>query len=291
MLHHDRNGELTMTSSTSSAAIPALQLESAEGACARISPHGAHLLSWIPKCGGERLYLSSKAQAGAGQTIRGGVPVIFPQFAFEGPLPKHGFVRAMPWTRIAHGRRDDGAGYARFVLRDDDATRALWPHAFSADMDTAVIGDTLAATLTIRNTGSAPFTFTAALHSYLRVADVGTVSVHGLQGLRYRDKVLDNAACVEQHAALNIVDEVDRIYFNAPSSTELHDGARRLKIRHENFPDTVVWNPGPELAASLHDLDDGGWRQMLCIEAAVIGTPVTLTPGKLWRAAQILEAA
>lgn len=280
-----------MTSSTHNAAIPALRLESADGARAHISPHGAHLMSWLPKCGGERLYLSHKARAGAGQTIRGGVPVIFPQFAFEGPLPKHGFVRGMPWTQIAHGRRDDGAGYARFALHDDDATRAIWPHAFAAEMEAAVLGDTLEAALSIRNTGSTPLTFTAALHSYLRVADVGTVSVHGLQGLRYRDKVLDNAVCVEQHTALDIVDEVDRIYFNAPSSIALHDGTRRLKIRHENFPDTVVWNPGPELATNLHDLDEGGWRQMLCIEAAVIGAAVTLAPGKQWRAAQILEAA
>src|SRR3546814_7725412 len=117
----------------------------------------------------------------------------------------------------------------------------------------------------------------------MRATEVGTVSWHGLQGWRYRDKVLDNAACVEQHESLSIVDEVDRIYFNAPSCIELHDGARRLKVHHEHFPDTVVWNPGPEMAADLHDLDDGGWQQMLCIEAAVIGTPVTLAPGTQWR--------
>src|SRR3546814_17294397 len=92
----------------------------------------------------------------------------------------------------------------------------------------------------------------------MRVTDVGTVSVHGLQGLRYRDKVLDNAACVEQHESLSIVDEVDRIYFNAPSCIELHDGARRLKVHHEHFPDTVVWNPGPEIAAAGTEERGGG---------------------------------
>src|SRR3546814_20296226 len=71
----------------------------------------------------------------------------------------------------------------------------------------------------------------------MRVTDVGTVAVHGLQGLRYRDTVLDNAACVEQHESLSIVDEVDRIYFNAPSCIELHEGARRLKVHHEHFAD------------------------------------------------------
>src|SRR3546814_9389927 len=106
----------------------------------------------------------------------------------------------MSWTELAHGRRDDGAGHARFALHDDPATRAIWPHPFAAELSVTIFGDTLETALLIRNTGDAPFTFTAALHSYLRVTDVGTVSVHGLQGLRYRDKVLDNAACVEQQA-------------------------------------------------------------------------------------------
>lgn len=280
-----------MTSPARTGPIPALQILSSDGACARISPHGAHLLSWIPKCGGERLYLSDKATAGPGQTIRGGVPVVFPQFAFEGPLPKHGFVRAMPWALLTQKPRDDGAGHARFALRDDEATRAVWPHAFEAELAAVVFGDTLETTLLIRNAGNAPFTFTAALHSYLRVADVAAVTVHGLQGLHYRDKLRDNAVQLEQNGTLDIPGEVDRVYFDAPSCIELHDGARRLKIRHESFPDTVVWNPAAKLANALHDLDEGGWQRMLCIEAAVIGTPVTLAPGASWQASQILEAA
>ncbi|HEY9546587.1 MAG TPA: hypothetical protein VIR56_11295 [Solimonas sp.] len=44
-----------MTSSTNDGSIPARELESADGARARISPHGAHLISWIPEHGGERL--------------------------------------------------------------------------------------------------------------------------------------------------------------------------------------------------------------------------------------------
>src|SRR3546814_1485198 len=81
----------------------------------------------------------------------------------------------MSWTELAHGRRDDGAGHARFALHDDPATRAIWPHPFAAELSVTIFGDTLETALLIRNTGDAPFTFTAALHSYLRVTDVGTV--------------------------------------------------------------------------------------------------------------------
>src|SRR3546814_18071933 len=86
----------------------------------------------------------------------------------------------MSGTGLAHGRRDDGAGHARFALHDDPATRAIWPHPFAAELSVTIFGDTLETALLLRNTGDAPFTFTAALHSYLRVTDVGTVSVPGL---------------------------------------------------------------------------------------------------------------
>jgi glucose-6-phosphate 1-epimerase len=41
----------------------------------------------------------------------------------------------------------------------------------------------------VQNTGDSPFEFTAALHSYLEVTDVGQARVKGLQGLEYLDKV------------------------------------------------------------------------------------------------------
>ena len=44
------------------------------------------------------------------------------------------------------------------------------------------------------------------------------------------------------------------------------------------FTDVVVWNPGPERAAALPDLELGGYRHMLCIEAEAIGQPITLGP-------------
>jgi glucose-6-phosphate 1-epimerase len=43
--------------------------------------------------------------------------------------------------------------------------------------------------------------------------------------------------------------------------------------------------PVPELA----DLPDDDWLQMLCVEAAQIGRPVTLAPGQDWVARQGFE--
>ena len=50
-------------------------------ASAEISLHGAHVLSWKPAPARECLYLSPNASQAPGAAIRGGIPVIFPQFA------------------------------------------------------------------------------------------------------------------------------------------------------------------------------------------------------------------
>jgi glucose-6-phosphate 1-epimerase len=56
------------------------------------------------------------------------------------------------------------------------------------------------------------------------------------------------------------------------------------------FADAVLWNPGAERASTLGDLEAGGWLRMLCVEAAVIGKPVTLAPGERWTGQQRLLA-
>ncbi|HJW45969.1 MAG TPA: hypothetical protein VJ484_05715, partial [Lysobacter sp.] len=63
---------------------------------AAIATHGAQVLSW-QCCGRERLYLSPRATFTPGQAIRGGVPVIFPQFSDRGSGLRHGFARLYDW--------------------------------------------------------------------------------------------------------------------------------------------------------------------------------------------------
>lgn len=264
-------------------------IRSADGAVAAISAHGAHLLSWLPRRGGERLYLSGRASAASGQAIRGGVPVIFPQFAGEGPLPKHGFARGMPWQLTSCGQRADGAGYARYALTDDTGTRLIWPYAFHATLAVLVDGDRLELELAIRNSGDRAFQFTAALHSYLAVDDIATARLSGLRGRRYRDSADGNAIGIETREQIDIAGEVDRIYFDADGAIELITPVSRLRVQQQRFTDVVVWNPGAAKGGALQDLDADGWRQMLCVEAAAIGSPISLAPAAEWRGTQILE--
>jgi glucose-6-phosphate 1-epimerase len=252
------------------------------------------VLSWRPAGASEQLYLSPRSEYAAGKAIRGGVPVCFPQFAERGPLPKHGFARTLPWELVSQEQGKDDA-LAVMRLRDNDVTRKLWPHAFELELSVRVGGRGLDVELACENLGQAsdgPLQFTAALHTYLRVADLDAVSVEGLAGL------LD-AVEVAQAEALQRMDllltgekgvlDLDRIYFGVKERPLLvTEDRRQVAVRQQGFEDTVVWNPGPERCAKLADMPPDGWSEMLCVEAACVGRPVELPAGESWVGRQSL---
>ena len=289
-----------MSSTTSSAPAtitfngqPALQLQSPDGAQAVVLLHGAHLVSWRPagpdrQPGDEQLYLSERAIYAEGQAVRGGVPVIFPQFEKRGPLPRYGLARTRHWE-LAESRV--GADHAVAVLRlvDDDATKAHWPHAFEAELTVSISGPRLDIELAVINTDQAPLHFTAALHTYLRVADVNLVRLEGLSGLRYIDST-SGEEHLDFNQTLQVHGEVDRIYMRATQGLLLRDQGRRVALESQGFDDVVVWNPGPEKCSAMPDMPAEGWREMLCVEAARITHPIDLPPGEEWAGRQSLLA-
>ena len=256
-------------------------LASPDGARAEVYLHGAHITSWIPAGDQERLYLSGASEFRDGAAIRGGVPVVFPQFSTWGPLPKHGFARNQAWELITV---NDGS--ARFQLRDSDATRAIWPHAFLAEFTVIVRERQLIMELAITNRGEEPFNFTAALHTYLRVNDIAATQIENLHGLKYFDAVLKQEA-LQTEDTLTFPGEIDRVYFDA-TKINAYDGRRSLTVQNIDFPDGVIWNPGAELAAKLVDLDPEGYRRFVCVEAAIFRAPITLEPYQTWRGGQTL---
>ena len=268
--------------------LPMVALEAPDGARADVYLHGAHVTSWRPAAGDERLFLSGASEFRPGAAIRGGVPVIFPQFAGRGPLPKHGFARTAEWTPVGAARTADDASVT-LRLADSEATRALWPHAFVAELTVTVGGPTLRVALAVANAGDAPLDFTAALHSYLRVADARRTTVRGLAGVRHEDSV-DGGTRVDDAVALRVGGEVDRVYLDVPGDVVVEEEGRATLVAASGFPDVVVWNPGPVRGAALADMDADGWLRMLCIEAAAVGRAVRLAPGARWEGAQVLTA-
>ncbi len=264
--------------------MPALRWASDDGASAVATLQGAHLVSWIPAGGEEQLYVSERSAFESGRAIRGGIPVVFPQFAERGPLAHHGFARTSLW-RVA---REEGPRVV-FALESSPQTLSLWPHPFALELAMTIGGARLDMELRVRNTGASPWTFGAALHTYLRVRDAAAVRLEGLQGARYVDRGATQAQ-VEARDAVTAEEPIDRVYLAAPPETRLVDGGRRIVISQRGFPDTVVWNPGRDRTAAMADMLPGGFRYMLCVEAAAFERPVALPAGGSWVGSQTLEA-
>ena len=81
---------------------PAFSLRNSVGDQLVVLQHGAQVLSWMTADGIERMYCTPRLPS-TPKPVRGGVPVIFPQFNLRGPdfsLPRHGFARHQPWERL-----------------------------------------------------------------------------------------------------------------------------------------------------------------------------------------------
>lgn len=269
---------------------PSIELVAPDGAFARVFLDGGHVTSWIPaRSHVDRLFVSREAQYGPGRAIRGGIPICFPQFGSFGDLGHHGFARLSRWT-VVRQAADVGGAHLDLRLRDTDATRALWPFGFTADLSVHVVAATLTVQLTVTNTDSKPLHFTAAFHPYFSVADAYATQVVGLSGCHYRDALQNGQEFDEAADLLKIEGHIDRVYFGTPDLIELREPNRLLRIEKRGLPETVVWNPGAEGTRSRADFADGEEHRMVCVEAAVVRPPVVLAPGEQWVGTQLMTA-
>lgn len=246
--------------------LPAIRITAPDGASAVVTLYGGHLVSWHGADGGERIFLSSRSALDGSRAIRGGVPVIFPQFAERGDGMRHGFARVSTWRLEGHGV-DDGAAWAEFALTDADLPAdmaAAWPHRFALALRVSVQANRLDMALRVRNTGAAPFPFAAALHTYHLVPHLADVRIEGLEA-----------------GTLSIADKLDVVYENVGEGITLGTWARVLQLEQEGFLDAVVWNPGAADTAALADMEDDEYQRFVCIEPAQL-TPVALAPGAVW---------
>lgn len=268
---------------------PAVRITTSNGSEAIVMLHGAQVVSWKPKGSTERIYLSDKADFSPGSAIRGGIPVCFPQFSSLGSGPFHGFVRNMEWKH-ADTLSDSDSVKAVLKLSDTPETQAFWPHAFRASLIVDLSDTALEVALEVTNTGAEAFSFTTALHTYLRIANIEEIAIEGLKGTTYLDKVANLENQTEPRQTITFSGQTDRVYYNAPTEILLHEGDRDLTLQARNMADAVIWNPWEERSIEIPDLPDDGYRYMVCIEAGNIGNPVELAAGKTWKGSQRLTA-
>jgi len=246
---------------------------------------GAHVTRWQPRGAATPvLFVASRAVYAPGKAIRGGVPLIFPWFgphATDASKPMHGFARSRPWRVTATDSAPDGTVVIELGLDDDAASRALWPHPFRARYRVSV-GDTLGLALEVVNTGTAPFTFEAALHTYLTVSDVNAVAVRGLENTAFIDKV--DGFTRKRHGGepLTLTGETDRVFLGTRAACVVDDPGlrRRLTVDKTGSASTVVWNPWAAKCAAMADMGPDDWRSMICVETAnAADDAVTVAPG------------
>lgn len=270
--------------------LPALRLVHSSGYSATVSEYGGHVLSWCSPSEQEFLFVSTRAVYEIGKPIRGGIPVVFPQFG-KGDLPQHGFARVKRWKVVREQVSTNDAVSVTLRLSSDSSTDSVWPHPFTLELD-VVLTDVLLTTLRVINTGRGEFAFTSALHTYFRTSDVSKVRIEGLRDVEYVDFLLDRKNFVEQRSSIAITEPIDRAYRDSPETLWLScpEDNVRLAITKEGFRDTVVWNPWIEGAKKIGDLAPEEYPHMLCIESANVLSPVTLEAGDVYTSAQIFRA-
>jgi len=262
---------------------PVLRIDH-DRATGEIHLHGAHVTSWAPSGSRDQLWLSPESEFGPGSAIRGGVPICFPWFA-KGPgdwEPQHGFGRRLPWRLHHAGEDDHGVTIALRLASSDvpDGTegRDRWPYEFTAQFS-VTFGDTLTLSLTVANCSDQPMPVGGALHTYLAIPEIERLSVRGLDGVSYQDKVAGGED--EQDGPITFTGETDRVYAGS-GVVVLADGDTSLgAVRNTGVRHTVVWNPWSAKASAMPDFPDDGWHGMVCIEAAVpYDAAVVVAPGE-----------
>jgi glucose-6-phosphate 1-epimerase len=254
------------------------------GARVELYRQGAHITSWRKASGAELLFLSSKAIFEAGYPLRGGIPVVFPQFCDNGPLPKHGFARTREWMLADGGQTAAGEVFATLRFEADADTLRLWPFRFTLECSVRLSGDSLAVRLTAANPGALPYRFQVALHTYFQVADIRRTSVFGLKGVEFADSLRSNARNKETRERIEFEGETDRAYLQAPDCLRILDEGndRMLVIEKNEMRDAVVWNPWVEKSKRMEDFGDDEYQRMVCVETGNIGVPLKLASGAGW---------
>uniref|UniRef100_A0A7R9WVA2 glucose-6-phosphate 1-epimerase n=1 Tax=Craspedostauros australis TaxID=1486917 RepID=A0A7R9WVA2_9STRA len=288
---------------------------SKSGSQCKIHSYGATVISFKAGAEGrECLFLSRDAKMDGSKAIRGGIPLVFPQFGQpDKSMPQHGFLRRNTWTQLQAFDDDEAAGvsYQLALKSVQEARGGIWAEDTAFDCvctyDIKITPTKMITTLSFENTGDKAFEFQTLQHTYFHVDDHAAYDptkcfVKGLEGYNLVDKI-DSAntgkICGSDSVVLDAL--TDRVY-EPPSGTNKVDvavgvggSAGTVKMVATGTVDgkevpvsCVVWNPFKDNAASMSDFGDDQYVDMICVEPGILGSP-TLEPGKVAKLCQEIE--
>lgn len=240
---------------------------------------GAHILHWQPNDHHEPvLFCSTLADIQGPKAIRGGIPLCWPWFGPKEGHAQHGWARTHPWSVVSN---ETNHGTQKLIMT---LARPLGSEASTFDglsLTLQVIADNnLKVMLTTRNEGDQTSNITQALHTYFLVGHIENTLLDGLSGKTYVDKTKQETNHI-QNGLLAIDQETDRIYRNVNRiEIQDHHFRRLIQVESEHASAMVVWNPWEEKCKSIGDLEDGDYQRFVCVEAANVPEPVSISPGE-----------
>ena len=240
---------------------------------AEIALLGANVLSYRPTGHSPVIFRPAKRDYNRGDSFHGGIPVCWPQFgnkAIPG-MAQHGFARKMPFA-VRGSQYSEDMTEVTIGLASTPDTKALWPHDFDIEV-TVSVSMKLNLKLVTKNTGTAPFDFSAGFHPYFLVRARDGVTVRGLDGCHYiyADAMTEH----DQAGDLAMTTATDHVFTLPPAVKHefavLDAGLKRaIAMVSSGNGSAIVWNPGPE--GQLPDFAEDDWNKFVCVE------PVTSWP-------------
>ena len=204
----------------------------------RLVPERGGLLTGWQVDGREVVYLDLERFLTPGQSVRGGVPVLFP---ICGNLPddslpladgrtaslkQHGFARTMPWSLSA---LEDGLG-VRLELSDTAETLAAFPFPFLLQLDYRLAPSALEVTMTLHNRADQPLPFSFGLHPYFNVSSLAGTGFAGMPAECFNHNVMAPASTSEQ---LQLLEEGIDLLVRPDGDVALVDQDAGIKLTME----------------------------------------------------------
>ena len=248
---------------------------------AEVYLQGAHLTTFRKHGQTPLTFMSQCSRFVEGQPIRGGIPVIFPWFGMRDGMGNHGFARVKPWELKEFAPAPDGSVSVRFRLPDCPEANS-YP-AFTADYVITVSEDLMLQLIVTNQSKDEPLVFENCFHTYFDVGDVTSISILGLKGASYLDKVASFARKIQTDEILRVSSEVDRIYLDTTAPVEIHDPrlGRKIRVEKQGSNSTVVWNPWVSKSQQMPDFGNDEYQRMVCIECGnVASNEINLPPGR-----------
>lgn len=257
-------------------------LVTTKSSAAEIYLHGAHVTHFQKNGEPPLIFLSKKSHFTNGESIRGGVPIVFPWFGPREGSAVHGYARLTEWNLTKTSADANGNVKLVFAMPDDVSVKANWPVAKVNFIVT--VSDKLMMELAVANLSSENFGFENCLHTYFQTGDINQISISGLEHSPFDDFAAGagGARRSAENSIFKITKETNRAYFDSPQTVEIRDEKlkRVIRVEKHNSKSTVVWNPWTTQKLP-DDFDPPEYQNMVCVESGnVKQNKITLPPNE-----------